>query len=128
MRGQAQNPKPTASSDRPLWEIDLRQFGYERWLRKNTRPFPVAVDFTDIDHIAVGWTMPDVPHEAKRKGPVGPEPANLDVIIFDARTGQKQGGAEWPTSARYFSRPLFIGIPDGKLLTCSENVLRLLSS
>jgi hypothetical protein len=72
--------------------------------------------------------MPDAPHQAKRKGPVGgPEPAHLDVIFFDARTGQKQSRTAWPTSARYFSRPLFFGIPDGKLLTCSENALRLLS-
>jgi len=127
MQAQSAEPKQTTAHDRPLWTMDLRQFGYERWLRKNTRPFPVGVDFTDTDHIAVAWTMPDVPHEAKHTAPLIPEPAHLNVVIFDAKTGQKQNKAEWPTSSRYFSRPLFFGIPDGKVLTCSDNALRLLS-
>jgi hypothetical protein len=128
MRAQSPEPKQTTAHDGSLWTIDLHQFGYERWLRKNTRPFPVGVDFTDNDHIAVAWTMPDIPHEAKGRAPLTPEPAHLNVVIFDANTGQKQNKAEWPTAARYFSKPLFFGIPDGKLLTCSENDLRLLSS
>ena len=126
MRAQSPKPKQTTAHDAPLWTIDLRQFGYERWLRKNTRPFPVGVDFTDADHIAVAWTMPDTPHEAKEKA-LAPAPAHLNVVILDAKTGQKQNKAEWPTVARYFSTPLLFGIPDRKLLTCSENHLRLLS-
>jgi hypothetical protein len=127
MRAQAREPKPTSANDRPLWEIDLRQFGYERWLRRSTRPLPLVVDFTDIDHLAVGWIRPDGASVAGRNDTYGPEPAHLNVVILDAKTGQKQSRTEWPTSARYFSAPLFFGIPDGRLLICSDNVLRLLS-
>src|SRR5216684_4426486 len=127
VRAQARESKPTTGSDRPLWEIDLRQFGYERWLRRSTRPLPLFVDFTDVDHLAVGWIRPDIPHVDGRRAPLGPEPAHLNVVILDAKTGQKQSKTEWPTSARYFSAPLFFGIPDGRLLICSDNVLRLLS-
>lgn len=127
MGAQSPEPQQVNASDRPLWTINLRQFGYERWLRKNTRQFPVGVDFTDSDHIAVAWTMPDPPKEARKVGPVVPEPAHLNVLIFDAKTGQKRNGAEWPTSAHYFSKPLFFGTAEGNLLTCSDNHLRLLS-
>jgi hypothetical protein len=128
IRAQTREAKPASANERPLWEIDLRQFGYERWLRRSTRPLPLVVDFADIDHLAVGWIRPDVVHVAGRKDTYGPEPAHLNVVILDTKTGQKQSKTEWPTSARYSSAPLLFGIPDGRLLICSDKFLRLLST
>ena len=69
--------------------------------------------------------MPDTPGGQKNAGT--PEPAHLNVIVLDSKTGTKQRKAEWPTSARYYSVPLFFGIPDGGLLICNDDALRLLS-
>lgn len=124
-RMQAQVPEPKPASDRPLWETDLRQFGYKRFPQQSTRPLQLLVDFTDADQLAVGWVMPDSPDG--QKNAAVPEPAHLNVIVLDSKTGTKQGQAKWPTSDSYFSLPLFFGIPDGELLICNDDALRLLS-
>jgi hypothetical protein len=122
-RAQPQGFDPVPSEDRPLWQVDLHKFGYDT--SSQTARLQKFVDFTDSGHLAVAWLTLDRPVEAKKTGALTPRPAHLHVLILDARTGQKQGLQEWSTP----STPVrFVGLPDGKFLTCTGMVLRLFSS
>jgi outer membrane protein assembly factor BamB len=121
-RAQSQDFDPSLSKDRPLLELDLGKFGYDTSSR--TKRLPKFVDFTDSNRIALGWLTFDDPTVAEKTGPLTAKPAHLHVLVLDARTGQKQGLQEWSTP----STPVrFLGVRDGKFLTCTGNVLRLFS-
>jgi hypothetical protein len=49
IRPRAQEPELTPTEGHPLWKIDVQQFGYERFPRKNMRPLRLAVNFVDND-------------------------------------------------------------------------------
>lgn len=120
---QTSEPGQVPSIEHPTWDIDVKQFGYERFPHKQVRPVRIALDFSDNDHIAVGWIRPDV--TVKQKTPKIGEPASLRVIVLDAKTGRKQIQKDWSTP--YFSAPFLLGVPDGRFLICSDDSLRLLS-
>jgi hypothetical protein len=109
----------------PVWKVDVRQFGYESFPRRAVRPIQLFVDFSDNNHLAVAWISPDTTKSTQRKQPTWGEPAHLHLVLLDAKAGQKQDQKEWPTP---YMNPLVVGIPDGKLLVCTENSLRLLSA
>jgi hypothetical protein len=123
---RAQTPEPAPSKDQPLAQVDVRQFGYERFPRREVRPQHLAVDFTDNDHVAVAWLRPDTTEANRRKAPRFGEPAHLHLVILDAKTGKEQTQKEWSTP--YKPIPVLVGIPDGTLFVCTDNVLRLLSA
>jgi hypothetical protein len=109
----------------PLWQVDLRQFGYERFPRRAVRPIRLFVDFSDNNHLAVAWISPDTNKSTQRKEPTRGEPAHLHLVLLDAKTGQKQDQKEWPTP---YMNPILVGISDGKVLICTESSLHLLSA
>jgi hypothetical protein len=121
VQGQAQTIVPP-TKDHPLLEVDVRKFGYER-LNGSMRTH-TFVDFTDNDHLAVGWLTLENPSRAKKFGPLVMRPAHLRALILNASTGQKESQKEWPTP---YLPVGFLAIPDGKLLTCAGDVLRLFS-
>lgn len=141
----SQTREPTPSNEHPLWQADMRNFGYEWW------PNPTALlsphqgywvnrlDFTDNDHLAWAWLTLDTPPSShipscrgaskgcgnKEPDPRQPKPAHLHVLFLDARSGQKQAQQEWPTP----SRPVqLLGLRDGKFLACTGESLRIFSS
>jgi hypothetical protein len=118
----AQDSKPALSKGAPLFEVDLRKFGYDN--SGNTRRLQKFVDFTDAGHLAVAWLTLDDPILADKTGPLTARPAHLHALILDATNGQKVGVQAWPTP----STPVrFLGARDGRFLTCTGNVLRLFS-
>lgn len=119
---RAQDPEPSSRKDRPRLEVDLQKLGYDT--ARSTWRSPKFVDFTDASHLAVAWVTLDDPTLADKAGPLTARPAHLHAIVLDATTGQKLGGQAWSTP----STPVrFLGGRDGKLLTCTGNVLRLFS-
>jgi hypothetical protein len=125
-RGWTQDSEVVPTRDRPALELDLMKFGYERYRSAHDR-WPTFVDFTDANRLALAWLTPDdrVGVAAEKAYWASPVPAHLHVLILDAATGEKQGLREWPT----LSTPVrFMGIRDGKFLTCAGGVLRMLSS
>jgi hypothetical protein len=83
------------------------------------------VNFVDNDHVAIAWVTPDTTTENRRNAPKVSEPARLHVVILDAKTGLKQSQKDWSTP--YYPVPHLFGLPDGRVLICSDNSLRLLS-
>jgi hypothetical protein len=122
VRSQSAEPPPTG--DKPIVEVDLHKFGYERY--RNTHAiWPTFLDFIDIQNLALAWMTPDDRTAAAKTGILTPTPAHLHVLLLDAVTGQKKGLQDWPAP----SSPIrFFGARDGKFLTCTGNVLRLISS
>jgi hypothetical protein len=123
-RGQAQSqdPEPAPSKDRPLLEINLNKFGYNT--SRSPTPSQRFVDFTDSSHLGLAWETFDDPTSGTKMGIFPPKPAHLHVLVLDATTGSNQGSREWPTQ----STPIgFSGFSDGKILTCTGNVLHLFS-
>jgi hypothetical protein len=123
---RAQEPEQTPRAGHPLWQVDVQQFGYERFPRKTVRPLRLAVNFVDNDHVAIAWVTPDTAPENKRKTPRVGEPARLHAVILDAKTGLKQSQRDWSTP--YYPVPQLFGLPDGRVLICTDNSLRLLSA
>lgn len=123
--GVTTGTEPPPTKDHPLWKIDVSQFGYERYPRRMVRPLRLFVDFTDNDHVAIAWVNPDTTKENRKQDPRVGELAHLHVIILDAKTGRKQIQKEWSTP--YYPIPRLFGIPDGRLLICTDSFLRLLS-
>jgi hypothetical protein len=111
--------------DRPLWKIDVSQFGYEGYPRRMVRPLRLFVDFTDNDHLAIAWVSPNTTKENRKQSPRVGESAHLHVVVLDAKTGRKQIQKDWSTP--YYPIPRLFGIPDGRLLICTDSSLRLLS-
>jgi len=126
IRPRAQEPGLTPTEGHPLWKVDVQQFGYERFPRKSVRPLRLAVNFADNDHVAVAWVTPDTTKENRRNAQKVGEPARLHAVILDAKTGLKRSQKDWPTP--YYPVPQLFGLPDGRVLLCSDNSLRLLSS
>jgi hypothetical protein len=123
---QTQSAERAPMNGHPSVEVDVRQFGYERFVGRSARPLPISIDFTDSDHLAVAWLLPDGSQASRKDPPRVSEPAHMHLIVLDAETGQKQREMEWPTP--YYPIPLFFGIPDGRLLTCTGDALHLLST
>jgi hypothetical protein len=121
-RVQSQDFDPSLSKDAPVLEIDLGKFGYDT--SSSTKRLPKFVDFTSVNQLALSWPTFDDPSVAQNTGPLTPRPAHLHVLVLDALTGRKLGLQEWSTP----STPVrFLGVRDGKFLTCTGNVLRLFS-
>ena len=125
IRPRAQEPEQTPTAGHPRWQVDVQQFGYEGFPRKSVRPLRLAVNFVDNDHVAIAWVTPDTTPENKRNAPRVGEPACLHAVILDAKTGLKQSQKDWSTP--YYPAPHLFGLPDGRVLICSDNSLRLLS-
>ncbi|MGC1616740.1 MAG: hypothetical protein WA736_18840, partial [Candidatus Acidiferrum sp.] len=90
----------------------------------STKRLPKFVDFTSVNQLALSWLTFDDPSVAQDTGPLTARPAHLHVLVLDALTGRKQGLQKWSTP----STPVrFLGVRDGKFLTCTGNVLRLFS-
>lgn len=122
----AQEPVRTPIEGHPLWKVDVQQFGHERFPRRNARPLRPVVTFVDNDYVAIAWVTPGTTTENKRNAPKVGEPARLHAVILDAKTGLKQRQKDWSTP--YYPVPQLFGLPDGRVLICSENSLRLLSA
>ncbi len=126
VRSRAQEQEPTPTGEHPIWKVDVQQFGYERFPRKSVRPLRLVMNFTDNNHVAIAWVTPDTTTENKRNAPKVGEPARLHAVILDAKTGLKQSQRDWSTS--YYPSPRLFGLPEGRVLICSDNSLRLLSA
>lgn len=121
---RSQNAEPPPGKDKPIVDIDLHKFGYERYRNTHTI-WPTFVYFIDVQNLALAWVTPDDREAAARTGILTPTPAHLHVLLLDAVTGQKRGSQDFPVP----SSPIrFFGTRDGKFLTCTGNVLRLFSS
>jgi hypothetical protein len=125
IRPRAQEPEQTSTEGHLLWKVDVQQFGYERFPRKNVRPLRLAANFVDNDHVAIAWVTPDTTPESRRNPPKVGELARLHAVILDAKTGLKQSQKDWQTP--YRPDPRLLGLPDGRVLICNDNSLRLLS-
>jgi hypothetical protein len=119
----AQNLDSAPSDAPPLFQVDVTKLGYARI--NADRPTRTFIDFTDNEHIVVGWLTVDNPSRAKKFGPVFRRPAHLHALIFNATTGNKENGKEWPTLNLDSA---LVARPDGTLLTCTGKALRLFSS
>jgi len=121
-RAHPQESEPASSKDHPLLEVDLRNLGYKTY--EGVERLPTFVDFTDVNNLAVAWLTLDDRTADKKTGkhPIGP--AHLHVFALDTRTGQKQGLREWSTPSYPVS---FLGVHDGRFLTCTGSLLRLFS-
>jgi len=121
-RVHSQGFDPSLSKDAPVLEVDLGKFGYDT--SSSTKRLPKFVDFTSVNQLALSWLTFDDPSVAQNTGPLTARAAHLHVLVLDVRTGQKLGLQDWPTP----STPVrFLGIRDGRFLTCTGNVLRLFS-
>jgi len=126
-----QKTKQLSSSD-PVWQIDLRKFGYEAWTRTKaerliTTYWIDGIGFTDNQTIAVAWLTLDNSSGVRisEKHPPAPEPAHLHAIFLDAATGTKKEQTEWPT----MSFPVrFLTTYDGQFLICTAQTIQLFSS
>jgi hypothetical protein len=121
-RLQSQDFDPSLSKDAPVLEIDLGKFGYDT--SSSTKRLPKFVDFTSVNQLALSWLTFDDPSVAQNTGPLTARPAHLHVLVLDALTGRKLGLQEWSTPS---TAVRFLGVRDGKFLTCTGNVLRLFS-
>jgi hypothetical protein len=118
---QASGPAPT--KELPIFEVNLHKFGYERYHDKDVL-WPIFTDFTDSHSVAVAWITPDNRSAATKSGLRNPTPSHLHVLLLKAETGAKQGSLDLATP----SFPVrFLGLRDGKFLTCTGNVLSLFS-
>ncbi len=124
-RAVAQQSVNAVTDGHPLWEADLKQFGYVGFPRKQMRPLRASVEFTDSEHLAVGWVTPDTNQTNQRSFPRWAEPAHLHVVLLDANSGRKKYDKEWVTA--YTATPAFYGLGDGRLVICAGNSLQLLS-
>jgi hypothetical protein len=121
-RVHSQDFDPSLSKDAPVSEVNLGKFGYDT--SSSTKRLPKFVDFTSVNQLALSWLTFDDPSVAQNTGPLTARPAHLHVLVLDARTGRKQGLQEWSTP----STPVrFLGVRDGRFLTCTGNILRLFS-
>ena len=121
---EAQETEPSPAGEHPLVELNLKKFGFERYRSSHSR-WPTFVDFIDNTHLAVAWLTPDDRAAAASAGPLSPTPAHLHVVVLNAVDGNQEVHHEWPTP----STPVrFLGLRDGKFLTCTGNVLRIFSS
>ena len=118
-------PAHSVTERRPLWEVDLKQFGYLAFQRKQMRPLRPSAEFTDTEHVAVGWVSPDTNQSNKQTYPRWGGAAHLHVVLLDAKSGRKEYDTEWPTS--YTATAPFYGLADGRLVICADNSLQLLS-
>ncbi len=125
-RAQLQERDPPLSKDKPLFEVDLRKFGYERFGDKEAvRPIRIRVDFTDVNGLALAWATADDLGTHKKTVLPAARPGRLQVLLVDARTGDKRGQQEWNVPSTWFG---FLGLRDGKFITCTGNTIHLFSA
>src|SRR5208282_2203419 len=122
-RTRAQEPEPPPTKDHPLVEMDLRELGFKGYENPRTR-WPIFVDFTDANTVALGWLTPANRVAAKHGGALAPAAALLHVLALDAATGKTQGIGEWPTPTLAV---WVLGLRDGRFLTCTGGDLRMFS-
>jgi hypothetical protein len=122
-RALGQQTGVTRGESHLLWKTDLRELGYQQFPHSSVKWMRVVVDFTDDNHLVVGWIRPDELSETK--GSAFAVPAHLHVVILDAKTGQKLNRKDWSTPRSRF--PALFGIPDNQIVVCTDNSLRLLS-
>jgi hypothetical protein len=122
VEAKSQDWEPTPTKDRPLLELDLRKFGYERY-HNSHGIWPTFVDFTD-NRLVLAWLTPDDRTAAAKTGVLTPTPAHVHVLVLDAATGQKKCLQDWATPSVAVR---VSGAGDGRFLTCTGNLLRLFS-
>ena len=120
VQAQSQGSEPAFSRDRPLYEMDLRKYGFAP-LVSGRRDF-LSLDFADANRLVFAWTTADNPRADKKKGPH--RPSHLHAVFLDARTGQEQDIREWPSSSFYAT---IYPVRERKFLICTGNAVRLLS-
>ena len=116
---------PPLTKDKPLFEVDLSKFGYERFSDEKVRAVLIRVAFTDANTAAAAWSVYDPPIASKGTVLPAVRPGLLQVVLVDAGTGQERGERVWKIPSIWFG---FLGLRDGNLITCTGNTMRLFSS
>ena len=101
-----------ASSDRPLWRVDLRSAGYpednpDLQRRRGFANFDTISFISDNIVAATFVTREDVPNPQRREDPNHISPYCLHAIFLDALTGETLRTFDWPVErpgAGIFSR------------------------
>jgi hypothetical protein len=125
-RAQPQERDPPLSRDKPLFEVDVRRFGYERFSdKKAVRPIRIRVDFIDANSLSLAWATADDLGTHKKTVQATARPGRLQVLLVDAKTREKRGQQEWNIPSIWFG---FLALRDGKFITCTGNTIHLFSS
>jgi len=91
-----------ASSDHPLWRVDLQSLGYPQknpdlQRRRNFANFD-TISFVSDDIIAATFiTREDIPNLQRREDPNHLRPYRLHAVFLDAATGKILHTLDWPT-------------------------------
>jgi hypothetical protein len=117
---QTLTPEPALSRDRPLLEIDLRNYGYKPQVPVGRHDY-WSLAFSDTDDLVIGWTTLDNPGGYGRKGYLTPAPSHLHALVIDVRTGHKKDIQEWPASTFYAT---INPVVRGRFLACTGNAIQ----
>jgi hypothetical protein len=122
--GQTNSPafEPALSKDRPLLELNLRNYGYRPHVRGRGDRWSLA--FADNNELVLGWTTLDDPSADEKTGPLTPAPSHLHALVLDARIGQKKNIQQWPTSSFFAT---INPVAEGRFLVCTGTAIQLLS-
>ena len=118
----AQSKDAAPSTERPLFEMDLRNYGYKSHVRGKRDYWSIA--FAENDDLVLGWTTFDDPDAGKRTGYLTAAPSHLHALVLNARTGQKKIAREWAASTFYAN---IHPVAKGEFLICTGDAIRLLS-
>ncbi len=83
-QGFGQQAPTTRAESHLLWKTDLRQFGYQQFHHSSVRWMRLIVDFTDNNHIVIGWISPDTSTLSETKGSAVSGLAHFHVVLLDA--------------------------------------------
>jgi hypothetical protein len=96
----AGRPSQTAKAS-PLWQLDLRPFGFVRpkddWYATNAR-----IVFISAETVVPAWFSPNSPTVAVPSAGTRFQapPQRLEALFLDAATGKVRNKKEWPTGSR----------------------------
>ncbi|MCU1242502.1 MAG: hypothetical protein JWO71_3228 [Candidatus Acidoferrum typicum] len=121
-KAQTLEPEPELTKDRPLLEVDLKQYGYKPHVPFGRHDY-WSLAFADTDDLVLGWTTLDNNGD-KKKGYLTPAPSHLHALVINVRTGEKKTIKAWPTSTFYAT---INPVSKGKFFTCTGNAIQLLS-
>src|SRR5579864_1024332 len=124
-----------ASSDHPLWRVDLQSSGYPQknpdlQRRRNSANFD-TISFVSADIIADTFiTREDIPKLQRREDPDHLRPYKLHAVFLDATTGKVLRTLDWPTddpNAGLFPRHDggFLVLTSDRILSYSEDGTQL---